>query len=261
MRTEDFQILSQVGQALWFQQERWKRATVETLTAVSMLDLLPESALERTTQALLEKANREGPEANAGALDHPFYRLIPEERLTLAALHVAHWSYGRLSRVLSLDEKQVTALAWNARLRLSSFSSGKRPLFYPAGAKVAGARCPEYDATSPWTQKFLDDEMPARERIFLQNHMMACQSCRKALATARDLYFRVDGMLPIEREAKLTLEQGGGLERAWTRSYHAARDTAPTLKTAVEKFLSRPKIFGSAIFAVMVLAYLFFSGR
>ena len=260
MKSEDFQTLTQVGKALWSQPGHCRRAAVETLTAVSMLEITSERAIEKATEALLEKANRDGAEANESVLDHPFYRMIPEERLVLGALHLAHWSYRRLARILSVEEGQIETLAWSARLRLASFANTSRPLYYPNGSKNPGTHCPEYNPAAPWTQKFLDEEMPARERMFLQNHLMVCEGCRKALGTGRELYFRVDSMLPIPRSVggdETLSEMAKTLERVWTRSYRLSRESLPSLRTAVEQFVARPKIFWVMLAAVGVVTYLF----
>lgn len=191
MNTEDLRALSHLGHALWVEPGRLERAALETLTAVSLLDLPSEKLVERASSALLERASRDGAAVNATALGTPFFRLLPEERLILAALHLGHWSYARISRILDRSEETVARAAWSARVRLAT-SKGSIPI--PGGSN--GPQCPEFDPQMPWTQRFLDEEITPRERLFLQNHLMACAMCRKSLALSRDLYYSVDAMLP-----------------------------------------------------------------
>jgi hypothetical protein len=119
---------------------------------------------------------------------------MPEERFLLAALHLGRWSCARLARIFGLPVEQIEALAWGARVRLISSQKG---LPYPAGASTQGPNCPEYDSRRPWTQRFLDEEIASgRERLFFQNHLMACESCREALGRCRESYYAIERLLP-----------------------------------------------------------------
>ena len=76
----------------------------------------------------------------------------------------------RLARVLECGEEEVACRAWKLRVHLASQYRGtERPLasLGAAGAVPARPSCPEFDPTNPWTQRFLDEEIPPRERIFL----------------------------------------------------------------------------------------------
>jgi hypothetical protein len=140
------------------------------------------------------------PESNAQAIANPFYRLEPIQRLILTALHRGRWSYERLSRVLGERAETIEELAWAARVELavSAKGTGLFPkVSYPAGARQAGSHCPEYLAGRPWTQRFLDEEIRAgSERLFFQNHLMACDSCRAALSRCRELYYAIEALIP-----------------------------------------------------------------
>jgi hypothetical protein len=180
---------------------------IETLSAIALLELTQERALEKASQALLDRAVRQGMASNTvSALEHnqfgAFFKLQPEERFILVALHLGRWTYERVARVIQTKPEVVEAAAWRARSQIG-ISQGLTPI----GAKIASANCPEYDLDRPWTQRFLDEEMgTGREAVFLRNHLMACDSCRRSLARCRDIYFRVEGLLPRVAEDDGILE-------------------------------------------------------
>jgi hypothetical protein len=203
MDWQDLRALSQIGQALWVDPALSRARTAETLQAVGLLRLSPERTLERASAALLARALREGERVPNSRLQDPFFRLLPEERLLLVGLHSERWSYPRLSRVLGCSEEQVASRAWKLRVHLASQRSDpKKPLASLGAAGVSPRRssCPEFDPLVPWTQRFLDEEFAPRERLFLQNHLMACDSCRGALNRCRDLYYQVETMVPRSLE-------------------------------------------------------------
>jgi hypothetical protein len=197
----DLKTYAELGRALWADTSQSGVMTVETLSAISLLDLTEERALDRASAALLDLAIRQGmAQATRQALEtgkfNPFFKLSPEERFVLAALHLGRWKYERVARIIRFgsDEQReaVERLAWKARTRIA-VAMGVTPI----GAKLASANCPEYDLDRPWTQRFLDEEVgKGRELLFLQNHLMACDSCRRSLAVCRDIYFKVEEMLP-----------------------------------------------------------------
>lgn len=197
----DLQTLVEVGKALWMDPRECQLATLETVSAVTLLELTPDRALEKAAAALLERVTRRGGAANfrsnldAGmGVGQSFFRLLPEDRFLLVALHLGRWSYARLARIFGESVEQVEAHAWNARLRYVSSEKGTP---YPAGAAGRGTNCPEYDARRPWTQRFLDEEIAGgRERLYFQNHLMACLSCREALNRCRETYYAIDRALP-----------------------------------------------------------------
>ncbi len=188
---------AEFGRALWADPSRSGEMAVETLSAIALLNLTQERALEKASSALLDRAVRQGMATNTvDALENgkfgAFFRLQPEERFVLAALHLGRWSYERVARVIQAKTEVVQVLAWRARSQIA-IAEGLTPI----GAKFASANCPEYDLDRPWTQKFLDEEIGnGREAVFLRNHLMACESCRRSLARCRDIYFRVEAMLP-----------------------------------------------------------------
>jgi hypothetical protein len=209
----DLRTLAEVGKALWMDPREREVATLETLSAVMLLNLTPDRVVERAAKGMLERVTRRGRAANFRSnLDaglkpgQTFFNLTPEDRFLLIALHLGRWSYGRLARVWKCSAEEIETQAWTARLR---FAASEKTATYPAGASSGGAHCPEYDSSRPWTQRFLDEEITSgRERLYLQNHLMACDSCRDALRRCRESYYQIERVLPriaseVEEDAQL----------------------------------------------------------
>lgn len=251
MLNEDFYPLSRLSRAFWSDRALSDRQSAETLSAVTLLDLPDDSLIDKYAKGLLEKAIRIGPSANASVLDHPFYRLIPEERLVLSALHFQNWSYERLSRILGLNTEQVTSLAWNARLRIAA--SRPTAYNYAHGPKKMGTHCPDYDTQSPWTQKFLDEELSKREQLFLQNHMMGCEGCRKALISCRNLYYAVEAILPLPKSDVEVAQSSDLLHRLWFKTAGAAQTRELTVKETLSRFFSRKEVWLPLLLLAVIL--------
>lgn len=205
MEIQELRTFAELGRTLWVDPSLSDSAMVETLSAVTLRGLEADRALlERACAALLERSRGQGMAAQTRALlateggfNQPLFRLHPEERFLLSALHLGRWSYERLSRLLGVTPERIEELAWNARLQLALSSTRLAPV----GGK-GGAHCPEYDAFRPWTQRFLDEEIRrGADLVFLRNHLMACDSCMQALNRCRDLYYSVERMLPRVDEA------------------------------------------------------------
>lgn len=258
MKTEDLRTLSQIGKALWVDRDLSRRRMAETIQAVSLLPIPEERVLERASSALLERANREEGRGNAAFLGDPFFRLLPEERLILVALHLERWSYERLARVLDWTEEQVATRAWKIRVHLASQPlPGTRnrisAVLGAVGVAPKKATCPEFHALNPWTQKFLDEEYAPRERVFLQNHLMACDDCRQALGRCRELYFHVEKMVPrLDAEALDDIERLG---RAVLAIRRRRNPTLWTWKDALATFVGRTE---TQLAIAIVLAFALF---
>ncbi len=249
-----------LGKALWADPDDSARMAVETMNAVGLLQLDPEARLERAAKALLERTRRAGRAANtisvlknAGASELPFYKLDPESRFLLVALHAGRWSYARLSRILERSIEEIEESAWRARIALS----GSR---YPSGGVLSGPNCPDYNARRPWTQRFLDEEIGGgKERVFFQNHLMACDSCRGALSRARDLIASVDKLMPNFEETRTT-ESMREIRRALRANEllesYAKLPTDRTLRENLNLFLDRRKDVRLAL-SLAVAAILF----
>ncbi len=189
---EDLRIFSKLGNALWIDPGSSEKSTLDTLSAISLLELAPERALEKACTALLARASKRSTcvqtDVDAGKLAQPFFRLSLEERFILVALHLGKWSYQRLSRILSCSKESLEARAWVARLQLGCS--------YPAAPHPIGHSCPEYLPGRPWTQRFLDTEfVSGREKFFFQDHLTLCSACRDGLNRCRETYYRVDQAL------------------------------------------------------------------
>ncbi len=185
----DARVLSGLGKAFWSDHDDTRRSLAETLDAVSLLNLSLERRLEKTSQALLERGRR-----NQVEFTHPFFRLIPDERFILVALHIGRWSYDRLAKILGRPVDEIQEIAWSARIKLVTSSvGGPIEQYYPHGPHALSTSCPSYHSTRPWPQRFLDEEIPsAREQVFLKEHLLECTSCSQFLARCREGYFKVE---------------------------------------------------------------------
>lgn len=198
LRPTDLPALARLGQALWAGSGRSLSLTVETISAIALRE---DADFERAARALLTRAERELVVGGDRLEAVPFFRLSAPERFLLVALHsspLGRWSYARAQRVFGSGEgdggrRALETHLWNARMRLAELSVGTGAMKnYPVGGGGRSSHCPDYDPRRPWAQRFLDDEITGTERAFLQNHLMACDGCRRALHAAKDIYYTVD---------------------------------------------------------------------
>jgi hypothetical protein len=188
---DELKVLASLGTAIWADSDLSEQNVLETVSAAALFGLTPEKTLEKACRGLLEKAK--GQSALNAWIQNPslfkqvFYRLAPEERFVLTAVHIGRWSYDRLAGILAKSREDVQEILWQSRLALNE----GRP--YPAGPAFSSLNCPEYNPRVPWTQKFLDNgEIQGKDRFFLIQHMLSCSSCAGAMARCRSLYFNVD---------------------------------------------------------------------
>lgn len=220
---EEVKQVCYLGGALWPDPVLLQNRALETVSAVSLLNLSGDLSLEKIGAAFLERADRDGARAIEEVSFHPFFRLYPVERFVLAALHRCRWSYARLARVLKIMPEQVSQLAWQARLKLVPAE------FYPVGTGTS-LDCPPYSIQDPWTQRLLDGELLASEKNALQQHMQICDSCRNALQRCRYLYYQVDRALPqVATQSETSLREILG-----SVSVQAHRWVAPSERTFLE---------------------------
>jgi hypothetical protein len=232
LEDHDFRALTHFSRALWAEADRSFTRAQDTVAAVSLLDLEGHEATDRAVTALLHQAAKDGPEINRNALNHPFYRLTAEERLILSALHVGGFNYDRLSRVLGVTRERLGEMAWYARIQLAH----SLHVTYPTGSPHRGSHCPVYEARNPWTQRFLDEEIQGSERLFLQNHMMACGHCRAALTSCRNLYFQIEESIP-------RVKGGGQLQSIVNALSRAAYETETTAHPWKHRFKGSLRAF------------------
>lgn len=247
----------EVGCALWADSDQSEQVMTETLSAISLMDLSREAMIERAASALLQQAIQQGAAANPRHLNQPFFRLPPEARFVLSALHLGNWSYGRVARILNTTTERVEELAWSARQSMGAETSR-----IAIGGRNAGPNCPEYDARRPWTQRFLDEEVRSgQERVFFQNHLMVCPSCQKTMNHCRDLYFAVERSLP---RAMLTGDNVLGIERLEELCKHGRElSGAPSLEPEIEltgwqafvKLLKQPDMVLVLSFCAALIGY------
>lgn len=199
--------LAEIGVALWANPEVYQQKVQETVTALALLEEDSLVGLEKGAMALLARVHREGlirnNNLNKNALQNPFYRLDPEERFVLIALHSGKWNYQAIGRVMEMDPSQLQQFAWTTRLKLAGLLNHQNTdrIPYPSAPSTQpnhrGASCPEFDSAQPWAQRFLDDNIEAgTDRVFLQNHLMACDTCRKYLNRCREFYHRIEAVVP-----------------------------------------------------------------
>ncbi len=244
-----------MSQALWSVKEESDRALLDTVAATSLLGLEESTSAERAIIALLDQAARSGDAANAranlGMLNQPFYRLSPEERFVLVALHEGNWTYKRIARVLGTEPEDVEETAWQARIQAGATLGS-----YPTGTGQPGKSCPEYSAKRPWTQKFFDEQMGQSELVFIQNHLMACASCREAVHRCREIYYVVDKMVPRplpgqDQDDEATIFQA----EATAKRLMKLRETPDTFAGTMRVFLKRKDI------QIAVVVFFFFAMR
>jgi len=258
MMREDLKTLAEIGIAIWGDPEFSHKTTLETIAAVSLLELNSEKTIERAATALLERAAHEGrltnTRRNMSRISSPFYRLEFASRFILSALHLGRWSYARVARVLDETPERVQELAWEARVQIISYAahSGNSVRSYPSGNGSSGPNCPEYVSSRPWTQRFLDEEINSgSDRLFLQNHLMACDSCRETLNRCREMYFAVEALIPHSENLDVVAHDLAQTCKASSRVKNGTRSFMASLKT----FFKRPDIAALVLISLGLLYY------
>lgn len=232
----NLQTLSQISRALWAHPERSNVVAKDTLAAVTLLRLDSQTTLRRTITALLNLARSEGQNTSTPSAELlPFYRLNPEERFLLAALHTAGLDIPETARMMGLNAEDIGRRAWLARRTLAHMAG----IPYPTGTPHRGPHCPDYSPQNPWTQRFLDEEIQGTERLFLQNHLMACARCRAALTTCRNLYYQLDGLIPRLKGQGQLQASVDGLRKVVDKTLNIVRPGALGVWPSVRAFLLR----------------------
>lgn len=252
MNREDIQSLTRISRSLWGDLQRSVEISEDTLSHVSLLNLSTEMTLERASKVMVERAEKNPP--SLLKLNHPFFRLAPIERFLLTALHVEKWTYSRVARALGIEEGIIETWAWATRLKYGFQELGLK-LDYPHAPATLGPVCPEYNATSPWTQRMMDDQLGKRERTFLQNHLMGCDRCRKALDQTQKLYYKIEGLIPVRDHAPELEEATTRLLLNWNKGQTIRRPILLTPQQSFVTFFMQPKVqvaFALLLFTVLV---------
>jgi hypothetical protein len=262
MRTEDLNLISKLGRALYANPAQAETRSIETVAAISTLPEITEDVfLERALALMLHQAERDGTRIGVSRVENPFFRLSPKERFALFLLHSGRVSYKRLARLLETTPEEVQSLAWIARTQIASSPEVRLQAPHPLGTSRLKQSCPEFDATRPWTQKLLDDEMGSPELGFLQNHTSICEDCRRSLSMTRTFYYAVEKWVPVA-------QTGGGEEaeaignsmRRAVRQGRLRSGNLPSDLTMGEAFLvffsKREHLVWSVLFAAAFIALL-----
>lgn len=261
---EDLLSVSEMATGLWPESARADEATLETFSALVMLDLTPERRVVRLAATLLDRAEREGPKAIVSRANDPFYRLDAEERLLLIALYRSKWSYGRLSQVFDQSIEKIQEAAWASRLHLAyapEVSSGARhlgpvSLIHPTGSPLSGHSCPPYHPGRPWTQRYLDQECLPQERLYFEAHARDCEDCRKALDRARKLYYFVESLVP--RPGAEATSRRDRLVQFYENAAEWKSPLNRPLRRTLQIFLARLEVQLALSFLIVLTAYQLF---
>jgi len=240
---EDIRSLTRISRSLWGDIDQSVAISEDTLTSVSLLNLSDDRTIERASKVMIELAERNPP--TLLILNHPFYRLAPIERFLLTAIHIEKWSYERVARTLGIESDNIKTLLepwlWSIRLKFC-FQETQSGIEYPRAPGTLGPSCPEYNASAPWTQRMMDDELGKRERFFLQNHLMGCDKCRKALELTRKMVFKVESLIPMTDSSQELESANERILNNWMEGEVTFRPIKLQTSKTLIKFLSQPKV-------------------
>ena len=239
LNREDIQSLTRISRSLWGDLDRSVEMSEVTLSSVSLLNLSTEMTLERASKVMVERAEKNPPAILK--LNHPFFRLAAIERFLLTALHLEKWTYAKVSRTLGIEESLIETWAWATRLKYG-FQELGLTLNYPHGPASLGPVCPEFNPSNPWTQRMLDDQLGKRERMFLQNHVMGCDRCRKSLDHTQKLFYKIESLIPVQDHSPELDEATNRLLNGWQQGQVIRRPIFMTPEQSFISFLSEPKV-------------------
>lgn len=262
MRTEDLNLISKLGRALYANPAQAESRSIETVAAISTLrEVSDDGFLERALALMLHQAERDGSRTGTARIENPFFRLSPKERFVLFLLHSGRVSYKRLARLIESAPETIQSIAWIARTRIAEAPEVRLSAPHPTGSSRLKQSCPEFDPSRPWTQKLLDDEMGTAELAFLQNHTAVCADCRRALSRTREFYYAVEKWIPIAGGASADAEFSGrsllhAVRRGRLRSGNLPSDL--TFREALGVFFAKREnlvwfgVFAAAFIALFV---------
>jgi hypothetical protein len=258
MRTEDLNLISKLGRALYANPAQAESRSIETVAAISTLpEVSDASFLERALALMLHQAERDGSRTGAARIENPFFRLSPKERFVLFLLHSGRASYRRLSRLLETTPEAVQSIAWIARTQMASSPEIRMQAPHPTGSSHLKQSCPEFDTTRPWTQKLLDDEMGSAELAFLQNHTAICGDCQRSLSRTREFYYAVEKWIPVDTLDAVAADAiGKTLQRAVRKGRLQSGNLPADLKVSEAFFLFFSRRENLVWFGFLVVAFI-----
>ncbi len=239
MNKDDIRSLTRIGRSLWGDLDQSVAISEDTLTSVSLLNLSDDRTIERASKVMIELAERNPP--TLLKLNHPFFRLAPIERFLLTTAHIEKWSYDRIARTLGIEKTLLEPWLWSIRLKFC-FQETQSGLEYPRAPGTLGPSCPEYNASAPWSQRMMDDELGKRERFFLQNHLMSCDKCRKALELTRKMIFKVESLIPVKESSQELELANDRIFNHWKEGEVTFRPIKLETRQTLIRFLSQPKV-------------------
>lgn len=247
---EELRVLHQIGKALWTENKLVTERTLEMITALTATPRKPEKKLETALTGFLIRISEEGDSAHLTQSHNPFFRLQAEERFLLCALQLEGFSYTELARILRTEPDEVEKRALHARREFAA-SVGIELLSLEGGA--LGPKCPSMETNRPWMQRFLDEALAPQERAFLQNHLMACVTCRKRLERTRKLFAE------IEREMRecLHITEAHAIDEITKFAQKLQQEFSPHFESqrdAMKVFLRRPEVRAMLVAGVVLVA-------
>lgn len=272
--SESFSDLIPFSRALFGEFESSSGAATEALALATLTRRSPGGASEKAARALVDRAAGIGPEAIAPFLVQPFFRLSPRARFLLSAVDQAKWSYERVAVTLDLSLKELESALWEARFRLATsaeVASTEAARFFhslrrgvrPPGLADSRVTCPDWDAASPWTQRWLDNEARPSEKPYLTKHVPRCEACRVSVERTREIMMLSESLLPMAwgEDSRKNLETA--LLGTWTESQEASLRAPKSITRNLQSFFSRnreAKFLAFLLIAIWIWA-LFQSSR
>ncbi|MBN20889.1 MAG: hypothetical protein CL678_06320 [Bdellovibrionaceae bacterium] len=251
MFENEFQSLELISESLWSEPHQAHQYARDTLAAISLRPLTQEQIIRKTSAALIHQAEQQGQTIHERALNHPFFRLLPKERLILVALHKTRWSYQRLSSILNESIENIERIAWNARFHLALTQTTKR-IRMPGAPKNLSLSCPEYDEDRPWTQRLLDGETKGQSKHFLLDHVKRCAGCQQSLESCKELFYSIQSFIPNR-----TPDFNQDFLEVWKESQKKQGLSHQSTKEYLEQWLSRKEnLFLVLLFFTVTLFWL-----
>lgn len=230
--------------------------TRNLVSTTALMDLNGDQIFEKVVLQLLDQSQKHSANRTTAALNHPFYRLLPIQRFALMGRHLEGWSYTKLGTLLNLPSYDIEKILWQTRVELGTYRSSDISI----GSSLCTFQCPEYNIQRPWTQRFLDEQLRAQDRVFLQGHLLQCESCRQTLESARKIYYLAQSEIPTfecsENHLQMLSERWNAIREARVHQPLSVQKTwIPSLRT----FFARKDVqVLTALGTALVIGLIFF---